>query len=303
MTFIAAVTSPRFAYLSGDLRVTTEEGNAVSDQSDWAMKAMLLGADEIFGFTGLARIGDQLTDQWLAESLASVGATDRLETLAKAATIAFKRLDLRQPQAFLGVGFHQVNRRRIPHAWIVTNSWDDVELRFDPRLRDSRFGLHFLPADRARLTSMWTVGGEDETGEVTHPAVHEAYQEIEELVQRDISNPLPVMNRLADLNEQMSSLGGYIGASAVVTSLPRNAVREAGAFVWIGGDPNLQSLSRYPFSVNYVRDFRGPHREHWRQPGLISESGVSVVGAVSANQASSIGPDPHRGHAGSAFGL
>lgn len=301
MTFIAVVTSPRFVFSSCDLRVTSLRGNSILSQSDWAIKTTLLDSDELLGFTGFARIGGQLTDQWLASALAGVVPSARLEHLTKASTAEFNRLRLLEPHAFLGVGFHDLGKKRVPHAWVVTNAWDDYENRYDPRFLDSSFRLRQLELDGSRLSNLWTVGGEDENGETTHASVGEARDEIEQLVRRSTADPRPVMDRLARLNREMAGLGDHIGATAVVTSLPRRAKRDTGLVMWLE-QPNLESFNRFPVSTNYVSDFRGTHPQHFRQPGIVSESGFSVLGAVSAMQAEEIGPDPHRGPSGLAFG-
>ncbi|GAA2170123.1 hypothetical protein [Pedococcus bigeumensis] len=302
MTFIAVVTSPRFVFVSSDLRVTAMKGGIITEQSDWAMKTTLMGSDEVFGFTGLARLGRQLTDEWLGEALAGVAPGRRLQALAEAATSSFKDLNLRIPHAFIGAGFHSQKNRRIPHAWIVTNSWDDVELRYDPRLLDSRFEVYSLPMDKSRTTNLWSVGGEDENGEVSHPAIQKAKDDLERIVRSDCGNPRLAMDRLAQLNQEMTALGKHIGASAVVTSLPRNASQNSGIVVWVE-EPNLQAMNRFAVSVNYVADYQGTHPERWRQPGLISEQGFSMAGVVFAREPTGIGPDPRRHNTGAAFGI
>lgn len=302
MTFIAVATTPWFVFLSCDLRITTLVAGSIESQSDWAMKSTLLDADEMLGFTGLARIGDRLTDEWLVDTLIGVAPSLRLAALADKATSTFRNLDVREPQAFLGVGFHPQGKNRSPHAWVVTNAWDDVERAYDPRMFDSRFSLYPLNSPLSRLTSLWTVGGEDENGSAQHPAVQEGADAIEQLIRQDRTNPRAVMDRLALLNQQMTSLGDHIGASAVVTSLPRMAAQNTGMVMWLD-EPNRQAFTRFPISVNYVSDFRGPHPEYFRQPGLISSQGFGTVGAVSSNQTAEIGPDPHRGPTGDAFGI
>lgn len=302
MTFIAAVTSPRFVFLSSDLRVTTIRGRNVTDQSDGTIKATLLDSDELFGFTGFARIGGKPTDEWLGSTLIGVAPADRLEAQAAGATRSFRKLKLLEPQAFLGVGFHNRGKKRVPHAWLVTNSWNDDDFRYDPRHLDNKFHVHRLPLGGERPASLITVGGEDDDGEVTHAGIHQARVDVEILIRRDAANPRPIMDRLAQLNSEMTSLGAHIGATSVVTSLPRNARRDTGIVMWLE-PPGPSSMSRSPVSANYVSDFRGLHPHYWRQPGLISANGFSVLDAISTNQTSEIKPDPRRGPTGASFGL
>lgn len=253
MTFISAVTSPRFVLVSCDLRVTTSKASRVVDQTDWAMKATLLDSDEVLAFAGLARLGSQLTDQWLGEVLAGVSATTRLETLAAAATTEFRRLKLLEPHAFLGAGFHDYRAKRVPHAWMITNSWNDEESRFGPWSLDSEFQVQMLEIPRDHLTSLWAVGGEDENAEPRHDLLNAARHSIEEIVKRDAADPRPIMHRLAQLNRDMSSTGDHIGASAVVTSLPRHAQPNAGLVFWMS--PIAASIPPWRVSLSVFVGF------------------------------------------------
>ncbi|MGH1547899.1 hypothetical protein ACRAWB_01435 [Leifsonia poae] len=305
MTFISALATPRFVFISGDLRVTTMRGRRVEDQSDWATKTMQLDSDDIFGWTGVARIGNRLVDEWVADALNGVPRDERLRALALKATEAFRRFRILEPHALLGAGFQEQRGKRVPRGWIVTNAWDDIDLRFDPKTRDLEFEVHPLAPDDSGVTTLWSVGGEDENGDLTNPAIAKAKADLEALARQDTADPRPIMLRLSELSAEMASSGEHIGASSIVTSLPRKADGDSGLITFVE-PPDLGSMQRFAVTANYVRDFRGPHPEYFRQPGLISEKGFSLTGIVSSRQGTELGPDPHRGSGsrpGASFGL
>lgn len=292
--------SARPPWAQDRIRVTTMRGQKVIAQTDSAMKTMHLGADDLVTYAGLARIGPEPTDEWIASTLYEVSPEDRFDRLTEVATRDFRRFGSLDPHAFLGAGFFKQRGKRVPRAWIITNAWDDEEHRYDPRFVDREFSFHRLSIGGG-VTRLWTVGAEDEYGVVADPSIAEAAAKIEDQYRRDSSSPRTTMNLLGTLHRKVAGLGSHIGSSAVVTSLPRGIQRDSGLVTWLE-PPGVTDFNRFAVSVNYRSDFRGTNPEQWRQPGLVRDVGFTITGASIADVTGRVDEEPRRLRRGAAFG-
>jgi hypothetical protein len=75
MTLILSLATPEFVVQISDRRLTYRDGKGfIRVADDDANKLTVFRGQMAFGFTGLAHIGSQRTDTWLARALASLDA-------------------------------------------------------------------------------------------------------------------------------------------------------------------------------------------------------------------------------------
>ncbi len=110
MTLILSIATPEFVLQVSDWRLMRLDGRRATCIEDDANKLTVFCNRMVFGYTGLANIGDQKTDVWLAQTLSKLSDNDLavvVTQLKERATDAFSRLNCDSEikrHAFIGVG-------------------------------------------------------------------------------------------------------------------------------------------------------------------------------------------------------
>lgn len=264
MTLILGVSTPQFAVLSSDRRVTTTRGQIDISQQDSAGKTFNLAGHHLVGFAGLARLDGKNMERWVSDVLAYNPPSEYRPILAQSLTNSFKRTDHpTQPHSMLGVGFRMRGGRLEPETWLVSNEANGGGA-IGPEFVDSKFRSVALPPrhNGVRLT---TVGHKVPTELFAH-----ASAEIERLVRNDALAVGPVIELLLEVSREVArQSGGAVGESILVTTLPRTAYGDTEVQHYMGpvSEKDLRTLS---LSFYFPLQFQGPGANLRYQAGMIS---------------------------------
>ena len=124
MTLILDCIARDAVFQVSDRRLTDAYGGTVVD--DQSNKAVVVDGRIVFGYTGLAIINGQRTDQWLAQVIAD-GPTQDMSAVANRirdkATAAFSRLrcpTILKRHAFRGTGWFRLKNEDEPSPGLIT---------------------------------------------------------------------------------------------------------------------------------------------------------------------------------------
>ena len=222
MTLVLSLATPRFALQVSDRRLTKTLSSGTSYVcDDDANKLTLFQNRLVFGYTGIAEIGLQRTDVWLANTLAMVSTSPLPEVLAHLrdrATELFRQLpglakDKRH--AFVGVGWMSKDGETLQPVICRVSNYHDGQ----KELSQAKEAFSFAH-QQYDTPPYW---GWLETGARLKP------QEISRL-SRSISrcarkgtSPRPLLRHIVDLIRTVASRDPKVGKSLLAVCIPRNA--------------------------------------------------------------------------------
>ena len=225
-----------------DRRITWQAGDVITRQEDTDIKTFILNGQLIMGFTGLARIGGVRMEKWVLDVLSGVPANEYLPTLTKEIGSAFRRHGQvgKLPHAFLGVGYSDIYPNGQPLGAVITNCTVQDENSEQPEFSTAKLSSEFslyvesLGNHRAIIRS------------VGHPVRSSTMQalrhRIRVVTKGDPSNPRLAMGPLVTaLRSTARHSGGFVGDSALFSSLPHRAVPHPG--VSIGNEVDFRATS------------------------------------------------------------
>jgi hypothetical protein len=261
MTLILACLTANTAYQVSDRRLTRllEPETIIDDDRN---KAVFVGRVS-FGYTGLAEIGNERTDNWLARVI-SEGPTNDMaqvaERIRNGATVAFRRMPRNvRHHAFQGVGWFRLRGERCLSPGIVTvhNCLDDhTGLWVGQPFEEFRISTQFpssLPGS-CILNSVGVTPTAQEKGAIVRL--------VRKCVKHRTSTPATVAKALIISLRWLSTRHPRIGSSLLAISLPKRSVEEwerTGRSALLAGPPNDRTATFTYISPNGTRTWFGPH--------------------------------------------
>jgi len=148
MTLIIAAVSHQFGFLAADRRVMLSTGQLHDDHQN---KIVVFESRLCFAYTGLAQVGQQNTDLWLAKTLSQCGsstASAAIEHLRESASRAFApafRTTMYR-HAFVGAGWTLLSSQReyLPLLCWVSNFHDENAREIATPSREFSIGYRVL---------------------------------------------------------------------------------------------------------------------------------------------------------------
>ena len=146
MTIVASILLPTHVVQVSDRMLTWQVGNKVVRQEDKWNKATVFGDRASIAYTGVARLPDQRTDQWITETL--MNETDVGMAMTTLAAAADERLRLGQfKPAGLTVVFAGWSERASNETWpavgLITNTMTQQGTATQPRSKFDVFSLEY----------------------------------------------------------------------------------------------------------------------------------------------------------------
>jgi hypothetical protein len=266
MTLILACLTARTVYQVSDRRLTLlSKPNSVVD--DDRNKAVFV--DRVsFGYTGLAQIGHERTDDWLARVI-SEGPTRDMdqvgERIRSAASAAFRKLPATLPKkfkhhAFQGVGWFRLRGQRwlSPGIMVIHNGLDEQtgEWLVEP-FEKFRVATQFpsaLPRTDCILNSVGVRPGVLERSAVVRL--------VRKCVKHRSSTPATVLKAMIVSMRWLSGRHPRVGKTLLAVSLPKRSVEEwerTGRTLLLAAIPNDSTATFTYISSQGSLISHGPH--------------------------------------------
>jgi hypothetical protein len=260
MTLILACLTDRNVYQVSDRRLTllSNPATVVDDESN---KAVFVGRVS-FGYTGLARIGQERTDDWLARVI-SEGPTNDMaqvaERIRSAATTSFQQLPMRIRHAFQGIGWFRLQGEDWLSPGIITihNGIDEQTGRWlvgpVEEFRTARQFPSSFPGG-CILNSVGVVPSAAEKDAVVRL--------VRKCVKHQTSAPATVHKALIMAMRWLGSRHSTVGNSLLAVSLPKRSVEEwerTGKTTLLAALPNNSTATLTYVSPQGSLTWFGPH--------------------------------------------
>jgi hypothetical protein len=243
MTLVISVATPEFVLQVSDRRLTSLGGEQepIDDQSN---KQTVFGNRMVFGYTGLARIKDTSTVDWLGNVLASCPIESPLKTfnrLRDEATTAFRTIKVCQEHkklAFVGVGWTQVGSDSLllPFLCRVSNYHDRSDMPL-PRANDE-FDHNYQFCDPSSYPGTnWTW---NETGATPDPMKKALVRGLRQCIKKRVG-PNPFLNYVMEAMRKVSAKNNTVGSNFMAVLIPKSTALQGpavmaavGGFAFIG---------------------------------------------------------------------
>jgi hypothetical protein len=260
VTLILTCVTDAYVLQISDMRLTYP-GGGVWDEN--VSKAVVFGDAAIFGYTGLACVGNEATDQWLARVAQRATSISNLTQLLKGRGPEAVRRDPTQPLIFVGAGWDREGGR--PALVVVGNV--PAPHRWDPN-PDGSF--------KAWVTQLRRPCILDWEGQRPPPQSWSLTQQVVEGLARANRPPADVAQEMLKFLQAMASGNDRVGREALIYCLPRDSVQLQGPpGLAIGiGPPRLDGPT-----VAYFKPGGTDEVEIVHIPAIVGR-GVLVAGAI-----------------------
>lgn len=260
MTLVLACLTASTVYQVSDRRLT-ELSNPEAVIDDERNKAVFVGRVS-FGYTGLAQILNERSDNWLARVISEGPTNDMAEVaerIRSAASEAFRRMPNRAAHAFQGVGWFRLKgeNRLSPGIITIHNCLDEqTGLWLGEPSKDFRILTQF-PSSLPGSCILNSVG-------VTPTARDKSavLRLVRKCVKHRTSTPATVLKALIVSMRWLSRRYVRIGKSLLAVSLPKNSVEEwerTGRFMLLAAPPNDLTATFTYVSPRGSQTWFGPH--------------------------------------------
>lgn len=261
MTQVISVVTEQFAVQVADRRLTHPDGRVVTDRS---MKCVVLGNRMAMAYTGLAVLGRQRTDKWLAEALRNIGTLhpgQAVANLPEAATQTFAQERLRFPHEFVGVGWVQPNGDRELRPFIarVSNMYsEDGGVLVSPA---ERFSYRIAVSDRPKQI-LYRISGQP----LPRPLQRMFPRLLVKCMSRGISQR-GILQLCVWFVRETAARNSTVSRDLIATTIPFSALDEESPSFMIKGGPSASGAAFLDLAVS------GPQRitanPHIVFPGVV----------------------------------
>jgi hypothetical protein len=261
MTLILACLTPRMVYQISDRRLT-RAWNSKAIVDDERNKCVFVGRVS-FGYTGLAFVGNERTDLWLARVISEGPIQDMAvvaERIRSTASRVFRPLPRRsRHHAFQGVGWFRLKGEQQLSPGLITihNCIDEqTGLWVHEAFPEFRTSVHFPSSFPRRfiLNSIGETPTDQDKGAVAYL--------LHRVVKHRRSTPERIIIRLIVSVKWLSERYPRIGNSVLAVSIPKHSVEEeerTGRSFLLAAPPNDRTATFISASPSGGMRWHGPH--------------------------------------------
>jgi hypothetical protein len=243
MTQILALMTQEYVLVASDRRLTYASGSSVGKVAhDNTCKLVSLCGIWGIAYTGLARLNNQPTHEWIAIKLAEnncKSASQAAEIIANHAAPAVAAARLSTEQTFLIAGWRRIDQETMaPHFFLITNMIDNAGAKREaPSVEFGRFERLLKPQETyaARI-----VGRPLQPGRGRH---------LDRLVRKVASRKLTPRIPMYALSREIGNTAASdrtVGGSVLAFCIPRAAAARSyktGQTMILAKEPDLESAS------------------------------------------------------------
>lgn len=263
MTLILSLTTPDCVVQVSDRRLTwINTSGVVGVKEDDRNKAVVVCNRAAVGYTGLAEISKQNTDEWLVNVLADVVPYNpqvAFKSIAAKATKEFRKQKLSlyyKRHAFVVVGWANVepNGALWPYICAISNALDD-RWNWLKQAQDD-FRVRIVPFPKNGLFGFVDVGqrlNKEENGWLS--------RQLGQCIKRGATHPVSFIRLLAQCIRRVAVRNISVGNGLLAVSIPRAATSKPPALVTPLLPPyrNDEVLSLYYPPTQFQGSFRAPN--------------------------------------------